>query len=274
MRRLRNEACNCCYPSTLFWNPFSQLTSEKLARFKVAEVRSHSGEFFFSWKRKEKEVSPLQSDQSRGGRGSVTQFWPFVEVAPFTVYMINGLNHNYGHTQDPLSLHRDLARSWWGGICPHDLYQAVQTLASPSGRASCECLRSRFRLEAWPSAQTSRYLEFWSGWPASQRRQERNRPASCVAGAPPSRPGEGSAPESRSPLPRAFLAAGGQQYCRVGGGEGRPAQPLRRWSSRPARLVAEEPQKRTSTAAEPTSACCFLGPPGLSFSFSGIHYPA
>lgn len=43
MRRLRNEACNCCYPSTLFWNPFSQLTSEKLARFKVAEVRSHRG---------------------------------------------------------------------------------------------------------------------------------------------------------------------------------------------------------------------------------------
>ena len=195
--------------------------------------------------------------------------------------MINRLNHNYGHTQDPLSLHRDLARSWWGGICPHGLYQAVRTLAPPSGRASCGWLRSLCRLVARPSAQTSRDLEFPSGWPAGQRRRERSRPASCVAEAPPSRPGEGSAPESgspllRGPLPlgRAFLAAGGQQYCRVGGGEARPAQPLRRWSSPPARVVAEEPRKRTSTAAEPTSAGCFLGPAGQSFSFSGIHYTA
>lgn len=69
--------------------------------------------------------------------------------------------------------------------------------------------------------------------------------------------GSGLAPESGFRVSEArrpsAQAAGSQQF------HGR-RRLLPGWSCRPARVVAEEPQKRTSSAAEPTSAWRFLGP--------------
>lgn len=128
------------------------------------------------------------------------------------------------------------------------------------------------RVGAWGLALSSRQ-------PAGPRREGRSRAAVSVTGAPPSQRGRGRGwprkaalafPEARRP---SVEAAGSRQPAvPEGRRRGQAAQPLPGWSCRPARVVAEEPRKRISSSAEPTSAQRFLGPssPVLAFSVFSV----
>lgn len=175
-------------------------------------------------------------------------------------------------TPRSLSLHSELPRSCWDGICPRELYPAVQTLAprlegelwvaAQRSTASSWLDHRPERVGAWSPALSSRQ-------PAGQRRGGRSRAAVSVTGAPLSQRGRGGVgPESgsrvskpaalRSRLPAASSSRGSQEErsrlrnrCPAGA-----ATPPRRLGGA---------SKRISSSAEPTSAQRFLGPSSPEF---------
>lgn len=90
-------------------------------------------------------------------------------------------------------------------------------------------------------------------------------------------PGKRLLPLQRPAAPPPRLPGCRQPAVPRGRRRGQAAQPLAGWSCRPTRDVAEEPQKRTSSAAEPTSAQRFLGsrgPGAQSLSLFGVQCPS
>ena len=118
------------------------------------------------------EVNPLQSRANKEERGSVVQFWPFVEVGPFTVYMINGLNHTVDTPKIPfLFIQNSLApggmelalvnstqpSKHWLPVWKRELWVAAQQMQQALGLAT------------GPSESGPGALVQAAGWPAPTR---------------------------------------------------------------------------------------------------------